>query len=80
MIRWTLVLWTTTQEHKKSQYLTISIKLFTIPKTKTNGVLKTVSYESYFFTGEEYLKLKAFLEEISDQTIGFTPKNVLTVL
>ena len=75
VIRWTLVLKTITQEHKKSQNLAISINLFTIPETKTNGVLKAVRCESYFFTGEGYLKLKAFLE-MSDPTIGFTPENV----
>ena len=32
-----------------------------------------VKYESYFFTGEEYNKLKVFLEEMSDQTIEITP-------
>ena len=35
-----------------------------------------VKYESYFFTGEEYNKLKIFLEEKSDQTIEITPFNV----
>ena len=35
-----------------------------------------VRYESYFFTGEEYLKLKAFLEEMSDQIVEITPENV----
>ena len=34
-----------------------------------------VAYESYFFSGEEYNKLKVFLE-ISDQTIEITPYNV----
>ena len=34
-----------------------------------------VAYESYFFTGEEYNKLKVFLEEMSDQTIE-TPYNI----
>ena len=34
-----------------------------------------VAYESYFFTGEEYNKLKVFLEEKSDQTIEITPYN-----
>ena len=28
-----------------------------------------VAYESYFFTGDEYNKLKIFLEEMSEQTI-----------
>ena len=32
-----------------------------------------VKYESYFFTGEEYNKLKIFLEDMSDQTIEITP-------
>ena len=32
-----------------------------------------VKYESYFFTGEEYIKLKIFLEDMSDQTIEITP-------
>ena len=35
-----------------------------------------VKYENYFFTGEEYNKLKVFLEEMSDQTIEITPFNV----
>ena len=35
-----------------------------------------VAYESYFFSGEEYNKLKVFLEEMSDQTIEITPYNV----
>ena len=35
-----------------------------------------VKYESYFFTGEEYNKLKIFPEEMSDQTIEITPFNV----
>ena len=32
-----------------------------------------VAYEIYFFTGDEYNKLKVFLEEMSDQTIEVTP-------
>ena len=35
-----------------------------------------VKYESYFFTGEEYNKLKIFPEDMSDQTIEITPFNV----
>ena len=35
-----------------------------------------VAYESYFFTGDEYNKLKIFLEAMSDQTIEITPQNV----
>ena len=35
-----------------------------------------VAYESYFFTGDEYNKLKVFLEKMSDQTIELTPLNV----
>ena len=35
-----------------------------------------VAYESYFFSGEEYNKLKVFLEEKSDQTIEITPYNI----
>ena len=35
-----------------------------------------VKYESYFFTCEEYNKLKVFLEEMSDQTIEITTFNV----
>ena len=35
-----------------------------------------VKYEKYFFTGEEYNKLKIFLEDMSDQTIEITPFNV----
>ena len=36
-----------------------------------------VAYESYFFSGEEYNKLKVFLEEMSDQTIEITPHNMV---
>ena len=39
-----------------------------------------VVYESYFFTGEEYNKLKIFLEEMSDQTIEITPYNIAFLL
>ena len=35
-----------------------------------------VAYESYFFTGDEYNRLKIFLEEMSDQTIEITPLNI----
>ena len=35
-----------------------------------------VAYESYFFTGDEYKKLKVFSEEMSDQTIEITPYNI----
>ena len=35
-----------------------------------------VAYESYFFSSEEYTKLKVFLEEMSDQTIERTPYNI----
>ena len=35
-----------------------------------------VKYESYIFTGEEYIRLKIILEEMSDQTIEITPFNV----
>ena len=35
-----------------------------------------VAYESYLFTGEEYNRLKIFLEEMSDQTIEITHKNI----
>ena len=35
-----------------------------------------VACESYFFGGEEYNKLKVFLEEMSDQTIEITPYNI----
>ena len=31
-----------------------------------------VAYENYFFRGEEYNKMKLFLEEMSDQTIEIT--------
>ena len=40
------------------------------------GPADYVKYESYFFTGEDYNKLKVFLEEMSDQTIELTPFNV----
>ena len=35
-----------------------------------------VAYESYFFTGDEYNKVKIFLEEMSGQTIEITPFNI----
>ena len=35
-----------------------------------------VAYESFFFSGEEYNKLKVFFEEMSDQTIEVTPYNI----
>ena len=35
-----------------------------------------VCYESYFFTGDDYNRLKIFLEEMSDQTIEITPENI----
>ena len=35
-----------------------------------------VACESYFFTGDEYNRLKTFLEEMSDQTIEITPLNI----
>ena len=34
-----------------------------------------VCYESYFFTGDGYNKLKFFPEEMSDQTIEITPRD-----
>ena len=40
------------------------------------GPEQLVAYESYFFTGDEYNRLKIFLEEMSDQTIGITPLNI----
>ena len=40
------------------------------------GLEQLVAYESYFFTGDEYNKLKIFLEEMSDQTIEITPLNI----
>ena len=40
------------------------------------GPEQLVAYESYFFTGDEYNKLKIFLEEMSDQTIEITPLNI----
>ena len=40
------------------------------------GPEQLVAYESYFFTGDEYNKLKIFLEEMSDQTIKITPLNI----
>ena len=39
------------------------------------GPEQLVAYESYFFTGDEYNRLKIFLEEMSDQTIEITPLN-----
>ena len=40
------------------------------------GPEQLVAYESYFFTGDEYNKMKIFLEEMSDQTIEITPLNI----
>ena len=40
------------------------------------GPEQLVAYESYFFTGDEYNRLKIFSEEMSDQTIEITPLNV----
>ena len=40
------------------------------------GPEQLVAYESYFFTGDEYNRLKIFLEEMSDQTIEITPFNI----
>ena len=40
------------------------------------GPEQLVAYESYFFTGDEYNRLKIFLEEMSDQTIEKTPLNI----
>ena len=40
------------------------------------GPEQLVAYESYFFTGDEYNRLKIFLEEFSDQTIEITPLNI----
>ena len=40
------------------------------------GPEQLVAYESYFFTGDEYNRLKIFFEEMSDQTIEITPLNI----
>ena len=40
------------------------------------GLEDYVAYESYFFNGDQYNKLKVFLEEMSDQTIEITPHNI----
>ena len=40
------------------------------------GPEQLVAYESFFFTGDEYNRLKIFLEEMSDQTIEITPLNI----
>ena len=40
------------------------------------GPEQLVAYESYFLTGDEYNRLKIFLEEMSDQTIEITPLNI----
>ena len=40
------------------------------------GPEQLVAYESYFFTGDEYNRLKIFLEEMSGQTIEITPLNI----
>ena len=40
------------------------------------GPEQLVAYESYFFTGDEYNRLKIFLDEMSDQTIEITPLNI----
>ena len=43
----------------------------------TSGVRRTMLLlKVIFFSGEEYNKLKVFLEEMSDQTIDITPYNV----
>ena len=40
------------------------------------GPEQLVACESYFFTGDEYNRLKIFLEKMSDQTIEITPLNI----
>ena len=45
-------------------------------KRSKSGPEDYVAYESYFFTGEEYNKLKVLLEEMSDKTIEITPYNI----
>ena len=40
------------------------------------GPEQLVAYESYFFTGDEYNRVKRFSEEMSDQTIEITPLNI----
>ena len=40
------------------------------------GPEQLVAYENYFFTGDEYNRLKIFIEEMSDQTIEITPLNI----
>ena len=40
------------------------------------GPEQLVAYESYFFTGDEYNRLKISLEEMTDQTIEITPLNI----
>ena len=40
------------------------------------GPEQLVAYESYFFTGDEYNRLKIFLKEMFDQTIEITPLNI----
>ena len=43
----------------------------------TSGVRRiTLLRKVTFFSGDEYNKLKVFLEEMSDQTIEITPYNV----
>ena len=45
-------------------------------KRSKRGPEQLVAYESYFFTGDEYNRLKIFLKEMSDQTIEITPLNI----
>ena len=40
------------------------------------GPEQLVAYESYFFSGDEYNRLKIFLEEMFNQTIEITPLNI----
>ena len=50
--------------------------IYDFSKQNKYGPEDYVAYEGYFFTGDEYNKLKVFLEEMSDQTIEITPYNI----
>ena len=53
-----------------------NILIYDSSKQNKCGPEDYVAYESYFFSDEEYNKLKVSLEEMSDQTIEITPYNI----
>ena len=62
---------------QKYKFLNDKYKLiYDSSKRSKWGPEQLVAYESYFFTGDEYNRLKIFLEEMSDQTIEITPLNI----